>query len=302
MRIVFLLSSLALLLPALPAQETARSPVGPRADEKGYPASIRSFLDTHCRDCHQGKKPKGDFRIDQLDPTFTAKTAEERWRAVLEQIQAGAMPPKKKTRPPEPELRAMTAWIRARLDALEGARRATEGRVVLRRLNRLEYANTLRDLLDVRVDLKEVLALDSSMDGFDNVGAALHLSSFALERYLEAGDKALSVAIANRPMPKATLKRESFKKSHSVVYAGEPAFRILDDETVVCLTSVNWHRITPPSFWPSERGYYRFRISAYAFQSEGKPITFEVTGGPNGVDYFDAPADTPTVFEFVAYK
>jgi hypothetical protein len=56
---------------------------------------------------------------------------------------------------------------------------------VLRRLNRLEYANTIRDLLDVRVDLKEVLALDSSMDGFDNVGAALHLSSFAMDRYLE---------------------------------------------------------------------------------------------------------------------
>jgi hypothetical protein len=212
------------------------------------------------------------------------------------------MPPKKKTRPPEPEIRALTAWIRGRLDAVESARRATEGRVVLRRLNRLEYANTIRDLLGVRVDLKEVLALDSSMDGFDNVGAALHLSSFALDRYLEAGDKALNVAIANRPMPKATLKRESLKKSHSVVYAGEPAFRVLEDETVVCLTSVNWHRVNPPSFWPSERGYYRFRISAYAYQSEGKPITFEVTGGPNGVDYFDAPADTPTVFEFVAYK
>ena len=134
-----------------PAQEAARNPVG----DRDYPASVRSFLDAHCRECHQGEKPKGDFRIDQLDPTFTAKTAEERWRAVLEQIQAGAMPPKKKTRPPEPDCRALTAWIRGRLDSVEAARHATEGRVVLRRLNRLEYTNTLRDLLDVRVDLKE---------------------------------------------------------------------------------------------------------------------------------------------------
>src|SRR6185295_8423362 len=108
--------------------------------------------------------------------------------------------------------------------------------------------------LDVRVDLKEVLALDSSTDGFDNIGSALHLSSFAMERYLEAADKALSVAIVNRPAPPSTKKRESLKKSHNVAYAQEPSFRVLDDETVVCFTSVNWHRVFLPSFWPSERG------------------------------------------------
>jgi hypothetical protein len=74
------------------------------------------------------------------------------------------------------------------------------------------------------------------------------------------------------------------------------------DDTVVCFTSVNWQRVSLPHFWPNEGGIYRFRISACGVQSDGKPVTFEVTGGPNGVDYFDAPADVPTVFEFVAYK
>jgi hypothetical protein len=211
------------------------------------------------------------------------------------------MPPKKKPRPPAADARAAIDWIGKSGAKAETARRAAQGRVVLRRLNRAEYSNTIRDLLEVKVDLKEILALDSSMDGFDNVGAALHLSSFAMERYLEAADKALNVAIVNRPAPPANKKRHTLKESHQVTSPGEPAFRLLED-AVVCFTSVNWHRVGLTPFYPNERGYYRFRISASGFQSDGKPVTFELTGGPNGVDYFDAPADTPTVFEFVAYK
>jgi hypothetical protein len=267
-----------------------------------YEERIRPFLDAHCRDCHGAEKPKGEFRLDQLDPSFAAKAGEERWKTVLEQIRSGAMPPpKKKARPPEEQVRAVTDWIGGRIAAAEAGRRASEGRVVLRRLNRAEYANTIRDLLAVDVDLQEVLALDSAMDGFDNVGAALHLSSFALERYLEAADKALAAAIVNKAAPPAAKKRSSFKESHNVSGSQEPAFRVIDD-TVVCLTSVHWQRVHVPHFWPPEGGYYRFRISASGFQSQGKPVSFEVKGGPHGTDYFDAPADTPTVFEFTVYK
>jgi len=292
MRIDLAFVAAALMVSSASAQQAA---------DKVYGEQVRPFLARHCEECHAGEKPKGDFRLDQLDPSFAAKTAEERWRTVQEQLRAGSMPPKKKTRPPQAELQAVTDWISGRIAAVEASRRTTEGRVVLRRLNRLEYANTVRDLFDVRVDLKEVLALDSSMDGFDNVGAALHLSSFAMDRYLEAADKALSAAIADRPAPPSTKKRSSLKESHQVARQQEPAFRVVDD-TVFCFTSVNWQRVSLPHFWPNEGGYYRFRISACGVQSEGKPVTFEVTGGPNGVDYFDAPADVPTVFEFVAYK
>ncbi|HEX7901476.1 MAG TPA: DUF1592 domain-containing protein [Planctomycetota bacterium] len=261
-----------------------------------YEERVRPFLAAHCLECHGAEKPKGNVRLDQLDPGLR----DERWRSVLDQIQSGEMPPKKKPRPPEDQVRHVTEWIGGRLAAVEAARRAADGRVVLRRLNRLEYANTIRDLLDVRVDLKEVLALDSSQDGFDNVGAALHLSSFAMERYLDAADKALSAAIVNKAAPPSTKKRASLKESHQVKQA-DAAYRVVDD-TVICFTSVHWNRVSLPHFWPAEGGYYRFRISASAVQSEGKPVSFEVKGGPNGTDYFDAPADTPTVFDFTVYK
>src|SRR5262249_56622131 len=97
-------------------------------------------------------------------------------------------------------VRFLADWTSACAAGAEAARRA-QGRVVLRRLNRVEYENSVRDLLGVDANLKELLALDSSRDGFDNVGAALHISSFAMERYLEAADAAPNLAVTNRPKP-----------------------------------------------------------------------------------------------------
>src|SRR5581483_10954627 len=99
------------------------------------------------------------------------------------------------------ELQALTAWVGAGLDSAEGVRRAREGRVVVRRLNRNEYQNTIRDLLGVEVDLVELLPRDTSSHGIDNLGEAMHLSSFLMERYLEAADRALGVAIVNSQRP-----------------------------------------------------------------------------------------------------
>jgi hypothetical protein len=291
------------LAAALWALVACQAPPGEGTSREADPfgAQIHPILARHCLECHGPDKPKGNFRVSELDPAFPGKEAEDRWRRVLEQLEEGAMPPKKKARPAPGDVRLVTEWIGTRLARAAAERRAATGRVVLRRLNRLEYANTIRDLLGVEVDLKEILALDSSMDGFDNVGSALHLSSFAMDRYLEAADKALSAAIVNRAAPPSTKKRYTLRESHQVLRADEPAFRVIED-TVVCLTSVHWHRVWLPHFWPQEGGFYRFRISAFGYQSAGKPVTFEVTGGPNGVDFFDAPADTPTEFEFIAYK
>ena len=83
-------------------------------------------------------------------------------------------------------------------------------------------------------------------------------------------------------------------------------FRKLEDDTVVCFTSSHWQAVSLSPFYPPERGYYRFRISASGFQSAGKPVTFRVMSGIGGmagemhlVGYFDAPADKPAVIEFV---
>jgi mono/diheme cytochrome c family protein len=282
----------------------ARPAAAPREPDSTYHDQVRPFLARHCLGCHGAHKPKGDFRLDRLSAKLADRASRERWLAVLKRVEAGEMPPKSKPRPPATETQALTRWIRGQVEAS----RKAEGRVVLRRLNRVEYENTVRDLLGVDADLKELLALDSSMDGFDNVGAALHISSFAMERYLEAADRALALAIANDPKaPTRIKKRYRLGETHQVRVASERVFRKLDDGTVVCFTSSPWQAVWLSPFYPSDRGRYRFRLSVSAFQSGGKPVVFQVQSGGGGmggskphlVGYFDAPADKPAVIEFV---
>ncbi len=292
-----------LIVLSVAAHAAAGQPAPAPIDDK-----VQAFLTKHCQVCHSGTKPKGRFDLQHLIAGFADKTGRERWRTVLEQLQGGQMPPKEKPRPPEPEVKAVTDWITRQVAAAESIQRATEGRAVLRRLNRVEYQNTIHDLLGVNLELKELLALDSTTDGFDNVGAGLHLSSFALARYLEAADKALSAAVANTAQPPKLIKKhESLKDAvHPIKTTKEPAYRKMDDGTVVCFCSSEWLQVYFP-FWPEDQGQYRFRLSASAFQSAGKPLVFSMMAGGGGerrakahlIGYYDALPDQPTVFEFV---
>lgn len=260
-----------------------------------------AFLNRHCLECHGPQNPKGMFRVDKLSADFDDQPEGEKWQAVLKRVRASEMPPKEKPRPPEKDIAALAAWISARLEAVGPDPRATQGRAVLRRLNRVEYTKTVCDLLGIDVDLRPMLALDGSMDGFDNVGAALHLSSFALERYLEAADAALDIAISNKPAPPQMKQRYSLKDQHAVKTYGNEFYRVLDDGTVVLFISTHDTTVMLSQFDPRHRGYYRFRISASGFQSSGKPVTFAVHSPAVGlVDYFDVPADKPAVIEFTS--
>jgi hypothetical protein len=290
----------------------AAPPDGKTGEPKQFTDQVWPFLVKHCHECHGNvPKPKAGLRLDQLAPNFDNRASREKWLAVLDQLQTLKMPPEPKPRPPEREAKALVDWIGAQVKAAD-AKRVAEGRVVMRRLNRNEYENTVHDLLGIDADLKQQLSADGSADGFDNVGSALHTSSFLMEKYLEAADKALNLAIVNRPKPPVVKRRYFCKDQHQVKVASERVFRQLDDTTVLFASSP-WQAVGISQFYPSfdsQRGYYRFRISASAYQSGGKSVTFRVTSstrgrelsGKNGVvGYFDAPADKPTVFEFVEY-
>lgn len=265
----------------------------------------RQLFAQHCQKCHSGAKPKGGFAIENLSPDFSDRKNREQWLTVLEQLKTGEMPPKDKPRPPAPEVQAAVNWISERARAAELAHRATEGRVVMRRLNRAEYANTVRDLLGVEVDLTDLLPLDTSTSGFDNSAEALHTSSYLLRSYLDAADRVLNEAIANQPQPWLLKKRFDIREERSVKPTGS-VYRHVDDGVAIFAAweSANI-RVTMWNFRSHVRGKYRFRISGYGFQSEGKPINFRVTAGTlkevteeRLIDYFAVPADKPTVIEF----
>jgi mono/diheme cytochrome c family protein len=276
-----------------PPPQVAQKPDGP----------VHTFLTKHCQECHSGAKPKGDFSLDQLAADFDNTANRERWLAVLKRVQGGEMPPKARPRPAEKDVQALAGWIEAK----SGAARLAHGRSVVRRLNRVEYQNTVRDLLGIDVDLQEMLPADSSANGFDNSGEALHVSSFLMDKYLEAADTALGLAIANGPQPPVSKKRYSLKEQHGVKSSTESVYRIQDD-TVTLFSSSAWNAVHIYQFYPPDRGRYRFRISASAIQSAEKPVTYCVSvagkrmAGKSGlVGYFDAPPEKPNVVEFVEF-
>jgi mono/diheme cytochrome c family protein len=294
---------------ALTTAEASPPITGQSAVDKQFDEQFRPLLASHCVTCHGGEKPKGKLRLDALTMDLADAATRERWTAVIERLKAGEMPPKGKPRPPEKDVQALTDWLAPRLAAADSSARAAQGRTVLRRLNRVEYENTLRDLLGINVKLKEQLPEDGSADGFDNAGTANHTSSFLMEKYLEAADKSLNMAIADRPKPPAsTTKRWSIKDGHPVKGSDENVYRFLNDGEVVCFCSSEWRAVGASQFWPNEGGTYRFRFEASAAQSKGKPVTFRVTAtgteltGKSGlIGYFDAPADTPKLYEVERY-
>jgi mono/diheme cytochrome c family protein len=296
-RILWVVASL-LLIPGAWGQE------GPAGRPDPGPGPVRGFLLKTCQECHGAEKAKGKFRVDTLDFALSTKQAEERWLAVREQLTTGVMPPKAKPRPARSEIDLVAGWVDAKIASVENARRAVQGRVVLRRLNRVEYENTIRDLLSVDVNLQDLLPADSADHGFDNVADALHSSSFLMDRYLEAADRSLNAAIANGPRPWIFNKRIAVKDEHP---SGD-VYRKLDDGSLaifsswisanICVTVWQFHSKFP--------GKYRVKISAYGYQNPGKHATFYVLAGAmqgvteqHLVGYYDVPNDTPTVVEFV---
>jgi mono/diheme cytochrome c family protein len=292
---------------AMVAVTMALAPAWAAEEAKPFEDQVRPLLARYCVECHQGEKPKGNLRLDKLAWELADDATREQWTAVVERLRAGEMPPKDHEQPTPAELSAMTDWLAPRLAAAETAARNAHGRVVLRRLNRTEYENTVRDLLGVEVKVREQLPQDSSADGFDNAATAHHTSSFLLEKYLEAADTALDAAIASRPeRPKLIKERYLMKDAHGIRIMSEDVYRFLKDGEVVCFCSSEWHNVSVSHFYPRDGGQYRFRISASGVQSGDKPVTFRVTAGRTSlagkdglVGYFDAPPDKPTVFEFV---
>jgi hypothetical protein len=265
----------------------------------------KQLLSLHCEKCHSGESPKGDFATATLTEDFSDKQNREQWLSVLEHLKEGSMPPVDNPRPTANDLQSVMGWISTRVGEAEITRREKEGRVVMRRLNRAEYANTVRDLLGVEVDLADLLPLDTSTNGFDNNAEMLHTSSFLMRNYLDAADRVLDEAIANEPEPWILKKRFDIREEKSVKSTGS-VYRHTDDGVAIFATweSANI-RVTMWNFRSHVRGKYRFRISGYGYQSEGKPITFRVTAGTlkevteeHLIDYFAVPADKPTVVEF----
>ncbi|MEZ6139763.1 MAG: DUF1592 domain-containing protein [Zavarzinella sp.] len=169
---------------------------------KQFSMVVTPFLQQYCAECHAGKSLKGDFSVEttKLTNDFTDAATKAKWREVVNVLNSHEMPPKKSVQPTAKEVAAVVDWITAQAVAAELSQREAE--VVLRRLNREEYRNTIRDLLGIDYDTS-YFPEDPLAGGFDNNGKALTMSPLQLETYFRAAREVLDRAIVTGERPKA---------------------------------------------------------------------------------------------------
>ncbi|MGC3967981.1 MAG: DUF1592 domain-containing protein [Pirellulales bacterium] len=258
-----------------------------------------SLVEQHCVRCHGPKRAEHGLRLDGLSRDVTRPPIFATWEAVLRQLRDGTMPPDGEPRLETAALSSATNEIATALDNVTTRRRA-EGRTTLRRLNRVEYENTVRDLFEVDAAVKEILPEDTIAQGFDNIGAALNVSPVLMERYLEAADAVLAAAIAPRVPGERVQKRYNLHDSLPSWFATSTYKR--DDGVVLFRSDSSATALF--EFAAKTPGLYRFRISAYGYQSD-VPVPYVVLAGnfrtagsgAKIVGYYDAPPRKPGVVE-----
>ena len=174
--------------------------------EAEWPSMVTPILRQHCFECHGEKRQESMVRLDTLSTDLVNdRAAAETWHEVLNVLDAAEMPPEDKPQLSNEDLQVLTETIRKQLQQADEANRQTEGRVIMRRLNRREYQNTMADLIGIDMDYARDLPPDAvSTDGFTNNGQSLQMSAIQLEYYLSNARRALDRAIVTGEPPKVT--------------------------------------------------------------------------------------------------
>ncbi len=153
----------------------------------------RATLEQYCITCHNARLKTGGLAIDELDIANLGRDAEA-WEKVVRRLRVNSMPPRGARRPDAAASNALITWLEGELDR---AGTNHPGRPTLRRLNRAEYANAIRDLLGLDVDVTALLPPDGAAFGFDNVADAQGSSPALLQAYLAAARRISAVAVGD---------------------------------------------------------------------------------------------------------
>ena len=269
----------------------------PEATPNKLDASMSGFLKSHCQDCHSGESPEGGLSLDSEAVAFDDPEVRRRWSYLFDRVAQGEMPPESAEAPTandkETFLQSLGGVLtRADLDQRE---------VILRRVNRNEYTNSVNDMFGIEADVSRVLLNDSTENGFDNIGSKLSVSSEQLQTYVDAADIVLDQVFGPAQAPRTlnrTINLATSKRTTVTATSGE---RILSDG-VVLFSGSKYLPIYEGAVHYA--GNFRVRAKVRAEQS-ATPIFLHIKGGITGqisghsVDFFDVPPGKVTTLEFV---
>jgi Protein of unknown function (DUF1592)/Protein of unknown function (DUF1588)/Protein of unknown function (DUF1587)/Protein of unknown function (DUF1585)/Protein of unknown function (DUF1595) len=280
--IVAALACIGTIVPLMAQTGSTASKAGTTSEAVKY----RAFLDKYCVACHSKRTANPAEAPVNLDsPSFDDLLGHaETWERVLRKLSVRAMPPQGLPRPSEAEYTGFTSWLARSLDrAWEG--RSTPGRFVVHRLNRAEYANAVRDLLAVDIDVSDLLPTDGAEFGFDNIATALKTSPLLLEGYVNAAERISAMAVGDPQVKPGTTEHSiSHEFSQNGYIAGLPLGTI--GGTVV-------HHVFPADAEYKLSGrLVRGVQEGYAgVEGNDTPYTFVIT--VDGAEVYSAPIGGP---------
>ena len=240
--------------------------------EVTIPKSIEPFFENYCFDCHDTDTAKADLDLEGLTRSIVDVADAQNWQDILDQLNSGEMPPKKKAQPGKEELAKVVGDLTESLQSAQAMLKDSGGEIVLRRINRREYQSTIKELLGIRI-LAERLPDDAS-GRFDTIGQDQTLSSMDLENYFEQGQEVVRTAMhwALKPRAKTKVVRKDFANSgkmereiHEILEKVQEVHDTDKSYKDVGLTEYEWNRYNRGSEkYPRHANYVdRRNLAAY---------------------------------------
>lgn len=175
--------------------------------ESAFAPQIVPLLKKYCMDCHSGAEADGELQLETYQSAAQVFKARETWLKVLSRVRTSEMPPKDAEKPTKEERQRLVEWLDGTLNDIDCQQTQNPGHVTLRRLNRAEYRNTVRDLLGVDYAPAQDFPADDVGYGFDNIGDVMTLPTILLEKYLTAAEEISSQAIVTKMGPEIVYQR-----------------------------------------------------------------------------------------------
>lgn len=182
-----------------------------------------AFLEKHCSKCHNDERMSGNWSLSGVNIADINKgKGLKEWESILRVTQRGEMPPRNKPQPSVEDMHGFTSWLETSLDSYAIAN-PNPGRATLRRLNRTEYSNAVRDLLKLDVDIRDSLPADDTGYGFDNIADVLSVSPTLMDRYIAVAGKVSRLAVGLGPSQPLTTTY-LLPKDGSILNQGVPSY------------------------------------------------------------------------------
>lgn len=280
------------------------------SDSRTYTETVKPLIQTHCIECHGPETQEGDLRLDTLQPDFRSREAAAQWVEVMNNLNLGEMPPPDSTQPPPELVNKTTDWISGELRRVAIRAKGTGGRVLMRRLNRAEYSNIVRDLLAVEFlpgeGPRDLLPPDGTMNGFDTVSKALLLDPSLMEKYFDVAAIVASKAVVAGPPPVPTRRNrmEYEETSGGIGYIKQSRETIVTDDGIITMAQGMRSDENLRHPWNDQlipiRGRYRLRVRVGADAKNRDDLYIRISRRGDGDIYFGkvpGTLDQPQVIE-----